>query len=198
MIKRKCALCGGDIEVSLPYSRQYVYYKTKAKWYHIDCFTVVTTPRIKCSDWLDKTQEFVTTEVSKDNISRMIQNHYKVTLVPKYIYIKLDSIYKGVYKGLAVPIPPEDLYEMFQRKMPYLDKMATKKKLSGVSRFNYDLAIIINKYDSFLKWRTEEESQVENTFSKEDKVTFQKQPVHSNNGKPNDIDIGSVIDEIMD
>ena len=198
MLKRKCALCGGDIEVSLPYSGQYVYYKTKAKWYHVDCFTAVTTSRVKCGDWIERTKQFVTNEVSKDNISRMIQNHYGVTLVPKYIYIKLDSVYKGTFKGLAVPIPPEDLYEMFQRKMPYLDKIAIKKKLSGVSRFNYDLAIVISKYDSFLKWRKEEESQAENTFSKEYIVTFQKNHTLSNKSKPDDIDIGSVVDDIMD
>lgn len=152
MLIRRCANCGREIQVSLPYSNQYVYYQKK--WYCTDCFAVITTPRVLKNGWFEKTKAFVTEAVSKDNIDRLFKKHYDVSLIPQYIYVKLDSIYKGTYKGQAEPISPDELLDILERKMDYLDKNAAKKNLSGVSRINYDLAVAIGSYKSYKEWKT--------------------------------------------
>lgn len=157
MITRKCSVCGKPIEVSLPYSKQYIY--RKPKWYHLDCFTASTTPRTHTGDWIAKTANFVRSEVSKDNICQLFYNHYNISCISTRLFKKLDEIYKGTYKGLAQPIPPHELYDILLRKMDYLDKNAVKKSLDGEQRANYDLAVAMGSYGSYKAWLTKIEAQ---------------------------------------
>lgn len=157
MLTRKCAVCGEKIEVSLPYSKQYVY--RKPKWYHLNCFTAVTTPRTHVGDWIKKTSDFVRSEVSKDNICQLFYKHYNITCISSRLFKKLDQIYNGTYKGLAQPIPPHELYDILVRKMDYLDKNAHYKGLDGEQRANYDLAVAMNSYGSYKSWLTKIEAQ---------------------------------------
>jgi hypothetical protein len=88
-------------------------------------------------------------------------NTYKV-LIPRYFYIKLASVYNGTYRGLPGPIPPDDLLDMWQQKWKYLQKSddyrrAHGREIDGANRLSYDLAIIIGKYDSYLKWKRTQE-----------------------------------------
>ena len=152
MLIRHCALCNKEIQVSLPYDNSYVYYKTKRKWYHADCFTAIATDRILNGGWFGKTKDFVLQEVSKDNIVKLFNKHYNVN-VPQSVFVKLDSIYKGTYKGIAQPIPPHELLDILERKMDYLDRNAIKKNLEGISRVNYDLGVAVGSYQSYKEWR---------------------------------------------
>jgi hypothetical protein len=152
MLIRHCALCNKEIQVSLPYDNSYVYYKTKRKWYHADCFTAVATDRILNGGWFGKTKDYVLQEVSKDNIVKLFNKHYNVS-VPNSVFVKLDSIYKGTYKGIAQPIPPHELLDILERKMDYLDRNAIKRNLEGINRVNYDLAVAVGSYQSYKEWR---------------------------------------------
>lgn len=81
---------------------------------------------------------------------------YNITM-PKAFFVRLDSVYKGTYRGLAQPIPPEHLLDMWQQKINYLDKVAEQnrkkgKEVDGPSRLNYDLAIIVARYPAYLTW----------------------------------------------
>ena len=154
MLTRKCARCGETIELHLPYSKSYVYYKTKGKWYHLDCFVDSTSSRVNIKEWVDKTEAFVLSEVSKDKICQLFFHHYDVSSIPVYIFKKLNEIYNGTYKGLAQPIPPHELYDILIRKIDYLDRNAVQKNLDGVSRINYDLAVAMGSYKSYKEWLT--------------------------------------------
>lgn len=157
MLTRKCAVCGKQIEVSLPYSKQYIY--RKPKWYHLDCFTAATTPRTHTGDWIAKTSDFVRSEVSKDNICQLFYNHYNISCISSRLFKKLSQIYDGTYKGLAQPIPPHELYDILCRKMNYLDKNAVKKGLDGEQRANYDLAVAMGSYNSYKEFLAKLEAQ---------------------------------------
>lgn len=161
MLTRKCAYCGEKITLSLPYSEQYIQYQSK--WYHIDCFKTLLSSksRIDISYWINKTRNIIVDSVSKDKIDTLFKTHYNVSVVPKYIYIKLDSIYKGTYRGLAQPIPPEELLDILLRKMEYLDKNAAQKKIEGIKRINYDLVIAMSSYKSYKAWLTKIQSEQE-------------------------------------
>ena len=159
MLIRKCAKCGREIQVSLPYSFKYVYYKNK--WYCTDCFTAITTPRILKNGWFDKTSAYVLQEVSKDDIDRYFKHHYNLSCVPSYIYIKLDSIYKGKYKGLACPIPPDELLDILLRKQNYIDGCLNYKSIDGVGKINYALAVAVGSYDSYKRWKEKNKAEQE-------------------------------------
>ena len=163
MLIRRCALCGREIQVSLPYSPTYVFYAPKRKWYHSDCFTAITTPRILKNDWFNKTKAYVIQEVSKDNIDKLFKNHYNLSLVPQYIYIELDSIYKGTLKGIAQPIPPHELLDILERKQSYIDKCLLKKNISGVQAVNYALAVAVGSYKSYKEWMAQCAAEREQT-----------------------------------
>ena len=169
MLTRKCAHCGEKIEVSLPYSQKYVFYKTKGKWYHLDCFTVVTTPKIDVRKWIDRTDKYVLTEVSKDDLCQWFYKHYDVCSIPKRIFIKLDSIYKGTFKGLAQPIPPNELYDIIRQKDKYLLGQFTAKHIDGERRIDYALAVAMSSYNSYKAWvaKVEAEQAEANARAKE-------------------------------
>ena len=154
MLIRRCALCGREIQVSLPYDSTYVYYKTKQKWYHADCFTAVTTPRVLKGDWFNKTKAFVIQEVSKDNLYRYFVKHYYADYVPPYVFKRLDAIYTGKEKGLAQPIPPEELLDIIERKEAYLDKQFIKKGITdSTTKIKYALTTACGAYKSYKEWK---------------------------------------------
>lgn len=59
---------------------------------------------------------------------------------------------------MSVGIPPSDLLDMWQRKIDMLNGIAKKNEVKGIhmqpeQRLSYDLSILINKYDSYLRWK---------------------------------------------
>ena len=71
---------------------------------------------------------------------------------------KLANIYNGTFKGMSVGIPPSDLLDMWQRKIDMLNGFAKKNEVKGIhmqpeQRLSYDLSILVNKYDSYLRWK---------------------------------------------
>lgn len=161
MLTRKCAVCGKEIQLTLPYSKDYIHKKVggTGKWYHLDCFKQTIGPRVKVEDWIAKTSDFVRSEVSKDNICQLFYNHYNISCISSRLFKKLSQIYDGTYKGLAQPIPPHELYDILLRKMDYLDKNAAKKGLVEEQRANYDLAVAMSSYSSYKAWLTKIEAQ---------------------------------------
>lgn len=160
MLIRHCASCGREIQVSLPYSFQYVYYQKK--WYCTDCFTARTTPRILNGDWFNKTKSFVLQEVSKDDLYNYFIKHYKMCSVPKYIFKRLDEIYNGTYKGLAQPIPPHELLDIIERKENKIDAWIRQKNITNdVSKISAALTIACGSYKSYKEWQAKIKAEQE-------------------------------------
>ena len=56
---------------------------------------------------------------------------------------------------------------MLQRKKRQLDiKLASKKFDNNLGRLNYDLAVVINQYDSYKKWKINREIELEELKNK--------------------------------
>ena len=135
-------------------------------------------------------------------LTDFIYKEYNVTFLPKYFFINLDKIYKGEYKNLKEPVPVEDLFDMWQKKMDYLNKTYIYNKehgkdMQGVQRINYDLAILLSKYDSYKRWKEKQKA-----IQKQEQE-FKKQQVFVNIAKiqvrpkiSDSDDISSIIDEI--
>lgn len=144
------------------------------------------------------------TESIRLKFTDWLYREYEISFLPKYFFINLDKVYKGTYKNLTKPVPVEDLWDMWKRKMPYLQKVNDKnvrmgKKIDGMARINYDMAIVLSKYDSYLEWKEQQQQALlEEARKKEqivdyDKVYNNAQPVSKKNTQLN---IDSIIDEI--
>lgn len=164
----------------------------------------------KEKDIINKKIESKRREVNRtESLNKLIEYfkyNYDVTVFPKYFYIKLAEINRGTYKGITTGIPYEDLLIMFEKKQKDLNRinMSNYNKgnvINGLNRINYDLAIIISKYDSFLKWKNSKKVfEIENnTDNKEcNDIDYSKisNKSNCNNNKCDEVDILGLIDDI--
>lgn len=201
-----------------PYDGSFVYYE--GQYWCIDCLIQKrTSSRTKKDKWQSEeadskiaslrieTEVHLHSLISKDALYDYIDQYYAPSFVPTRFYEKMASIFDGTYKGLKVPIPPEDLLDMLQRKVGFLEKQAVKKwgntPPEPMSRINYDLAIVINKYDSYLAWK--KKSEIESAQAKqhaeerEQSVQYVYVPTpHAQQQDSSQVDIGSILDDLFD
>lgn len=119
----------------------------------------------------------------KLRLTDWVYKQYGISFAPKYFFVRLNQIYKGTYKGLDKPIPPEDLFDMWQRKWHYLEKVRVRnesrgKHIQGLDLIWYDLAILLSKYDSYLNWKIEHlaeiAEQMKRYSSVQEKINYNK------------------------
>lgn len=209
--ERKCSRCGKIINLDTD-----DFLKEKTRYIHTQCF-IAKKKRKRMSETeindLITNMRLEMNKKSKESNDRhkfieYLQDQYDVNLTNKYFFVKLSSINNGTYRGLKEGISYEDLLYMFQKKQKELNNIAFTKIKKGqpfkdsVSRIFFDLAVIVNKYDSFKKWKQkqkilEAESNT-NIEIENNKINF-KQFDFDNINKQNDInevDISSIIDDI--
>lgn len=129
---------------------------------------------------------------------------YGVSYLSSRFFQKLESIYKGTFQRLNKPCPPEDLFDMWMQKKPYLDKVALRNQQKGMEmsteqRINYDLAILLSKYDDYLAWKNKMKNSQEQVQEKQPKVEYEKLnhiPASHDGKKASVILIDEFLDEI--
>ena len=119
----------------------------------------------------------------------------------------MDEIFSGIYKGLSKEIPPEDLLDMWKRKKNELDRINNSnsrkgKNLIGVARINYDLAILLNKYDSYLKWKEDQkllENEKQNIINEANKPKINYDLINKSveKNKNTSTNINDLLDEVF-
>lgn len=197
----KCAYCKEVIELDLNKAQQLVKYDNS--YYHKKCFQEMCEKKlssqngkIKKEKWLKALYEIdeynrkarlaLEPRLLEDKVYRFILDNYNyIGSVPAYVFTKLKSIYSGTYRGLAKPIPPSDLLDMWKRQMKFLkEKRAfliqkgTMDEDNPTGQVNYDLAVLVGKYDSYLRWK---EKQKLNEVDKKNNENFVKSFVETNN-----------------
>ena len=142
-----------------------------------------------------------------DKLYDFIYKEYNVSTLPQYVFMQIASLYKGEYtKNTREPLQISifDLYDMWQRKIDFLNQTyeynrTHGKEMYGANRVCYDLAILINKYDSYKRWKEKQNAihEQEKTFAEQTKrmkaISVVK-PVQIQT--PNETDISDIIDEI--
>ena len=142
-----------------------------------------------------------------DKLYDFIYKEYNVSTLPQYVFMQIASLYKGEYtKNTREPLQISifDLYDMWQRKMDFLNQTyeynrTHGKDMCGANRVCYDLAILIRKYDSYKRWKEKQNAihEQEKTFAEQTKrmkaISVVK-PVQIQT--PNETDISDIIDEI--
>lgn len=138
----------------------------------------------------------------KKELYDFLQNKYSIVKLPKQFFIKMSNIFNGKLSGLSKPIPPEHIFDMWKRKSNYLDKIYNNniskgKKMDSYIRLNYDLAIILSKYDDYLKFLDKQKAQCsENNKIKEnvsvtDILYIQNNKINTSN------DIADILDDLI-
>lgn len=172
-LERKCPVCNKTVYINNKTINDAIYYGKKT--YHSDCFKDYCKGKVKNSKRVDtkrkwdgvldnllqirhESYEHFIEQVCKDEVNNFILENYNVNVVPHKVWIKLGNIYNGTYKNLSgVKIPPYHLLDMWERKIGILNNIAINNSIKGKimneeGRLLYDLSVLINKYDSYLKW----------------------------------------------
>ena len=140
-----------------------------------------------------------------NELYEFIYKEYNLSSLPNYMFVKISQVFTGEYgKNVREPISVFDLYDMWQRKMDYLNRQAEYnkehgKEMTGTQRVTYDLAILINKYDSYKRWKEKQNAihEQEKTFAEQiKKMKAIRQTKSIQTPSENEIDISDIIDEI--
>ena len=217
-ITRKCSICKEPIQINETNEDFFITLKNETKSYtHTNCYIEKQTTKKRSPKTVEECQEYIEQcrqstkaiekkKSTKNELYEFLFDMYDISYFPQYFYIKMDSVYKGTMKNLNKPVPPEDLLDMWKQKRNYLDKVAEQNRkkgneISGVNRVNYDLAILLSKYDSYLKWKEQQKIAIaeldESKKRSIEKIEYtdvaRPKRVGTSNNK---VDINSMLDEI--
>jgi hypothetical protein len=97
-------------------------------------------------------------ELLKNQFYYWLMDTYGVESINGGFFTRTDSVFNGTHRGLKSAISVEDLFDMWKRKKNELDRIYTgnvKKgnKMDVQGRLIYDLAILVGKYDSYVKFK---------------------------------------------
>ena len=217
-IKRKCSCCGEDFYISKDNIDDAIYYDKKT--YHSSCFINICNKRsqMKREDvsqkwtWVlnhldsikQESYEHLKLAVAKENVFNFIKDAYDITIIPTTVWQKLSNIYNGTFKGMTYGIPPEHLLDMWERKIDMLNGIANRNNTKGRTmnvdqRINYDLSVLVNKYDSYLKWLEKQKIlEAEKEIEKNENIVgktigYVVQKAEKNNSD----DISDLVDDIF-
>lgn len=157
-IKRRCPYCKKDFYINRNNVSEAIYYKKRT--YHDGCWQKKYADKSDDNAFSALQKEsckHFSDEIAKKEVVRFIFSAYDIKTIPTNVWSKLNAFYTGEYPGMSVCIPPEHLYDMWQRKIGLLNKIADSNKSKGKHvaqglRINYDLSVLLNKYDSYLNW----------------------------------------------
>ena len=217
-IKRKCSCCGEYFYISNDNIDDAIYYDKKT--YHSSCFINICNKRsqMKREDvsqkwtWVlnhldsikQESYEHLKLAVIKEDVFNFIKDAYDITIIPTTVWQKLSNIYNGTFKGMTYGIPPEHLLDMWERKIDMLNGIANRNNTKGRTmnvdqRINYDLSVLVNKYDSYLKWLEKQKIlEAEKEIEKNENIVgktigYVVQKAEKNNSD----DISDLVDDIF-
>lgn len=211
MIKKRCKYCGEEFALPHVFLEDIIYFSSGEfrGWWHIDCFykskfesgMPENKIRTVIQKRIPKTAKHITKAVAQDDLYQLMRDYYGIAVVPNHMFIKLDRIYKGLYKNSGVPIPPEDLLDMLIQKRDYLDRIAQKKNMSGMARFNYDLAVVMAHYGSYLEWKNKKLVETARQSAERNTTPIDYnaiQAVSNNSTSDSDltVDVGEILNDL--
>lgn len=217
-IKRKCSCCGDYFYISNKNINDAIYYDKKT--YHSSCFINMCKKRALMKNekvsrkwkWVlnhlesikQKSYEHLQVAVVKEDVFNFIKDAYDVTIIPTTVWEKLGNIYNGTFKGMSFGIPPEHLLDMWKRKIDMLNGIASTNVQKGKcvnvdQRIIYDLSVLVNKYDGYLKWKEKQKIiEAEKGLEKSENIIGKSVGYISNKiEKSKSDDITDLVDDIF-
>lgn len=224
-ILRKCSYCDNKGVKTIKVGKnKFLYYE--GKYYHYDCFIKYKNDHneynlsqeqiIKIADELvlkTKTIKSVRESIDRDRLTYWLYDNYNISVLPNLFFQKLKKINDGTYSDkIIVSISCYDLLQIFKKMKSYLDKVNSnnERKGKGIAlsqRVNYDLAIVLNNYDEYVKWRQkqkteniekvklQEEIKSKNHIQINNITAIQKNNTQQDNNE--EINIADILDEVF-
>lgn len=221
---RKCKICDTErLAKSINLNTdKFIYYNNK--YYHYDCFLknifennkkglspedIITYVDKKLLNTIES--KSVRDSIDRDRLVYWIYENYNVTMLSNLFFTKLTNINKGKYSNnITVPISFYDLLQIFIKMKPRLDKINGKneregKHFSAQGRIDYDLAIVLNNYDDYVKWKQkqkakntqekqlQEEIKSKSNIQTDNIVTVQR----SRQNEDTELNISELLDELF-
>lgn len=93
-----------------------------------------------------------------------VRDTYAPSVIPNRFYAKLQRYVFGTEPTYKGNIPPEYFHDMWQRMLPKLNAIDASNRACGKiveQRWNYDLAIVLSRYPSYLAWREKQALQAQ-------------------------------------
>jgi len=147
-------------------------------YYHTDCYTERELEKDIPLELIEEVIENAKKEFEQDKekkvkkykseniregikeLTKWIQSEYDIGFLPKMFHVKIASVANGTHKGLKEPVSYIDLLDMLQRRKKQLDlRLVSKKFDTTLHRFYYDLAVVLNQYDSYKNWKIVQENK---------------------------------------
>lgn len=212
---RKCSICKKEID-----RENQRMLKQSGGYSHYDCYVskrkMVANPNItkimqSANEFEQKAIEYEMGLMEKDDLFQYLMEQYNVTILPQYFFVRMNAYFKGEAQGMSRGIPPVDLLDMWKRQQSYLDRIHHQNETHGkpftdaMHMINFDLKVLINKYDSYLKWKKKEiavgnyiEKTQENIISQQTSVeVFRQAKINAKYGyKKKQTELNNILDEI--
>ena len=185
--KRICAYCKKKLNISTISDVQETVL-CQNKYYHTNCFKEMCIKKskerkkngelkntsLKYLDMLNHINEYVEAVeykmvtsgiIHKDLLNYFLCDHYGLLIIPSSFWTKIEQIRNGTWKSLIIGIPVEDILGMWEMYVDELDKIAYYnkshgKEMTSEQRLNYDLAILLNKYNEYKEKKRKEDLEV--------------------------------------
>lgn len=115
--------------------------------------------------------------LAKLDVLDFISDRYDMATIPRDVCTRLNSIYHGEFKNVRKPIPPIHLLDMWERrfkKLEYQRKLKEKggSSFSSESAIYYDIAVLCNSYNGYLKWLEQEKMKEIETRKKKESSNY--------------------------
>lgn len=131
------------------------------------------------------------------DLCAFIKQTYDVKKVP---WQRIKKVIDGDDKNDGIPV--EDLLDMWDKKIDWLNSIAEKKKIKSPmtqeQRILYDLAILRNKYDSYLKWKEKQKILEVEQQSEKTEVLITQEILHTQHITQENIDTDNISDLVDD
>lgn len=221
---RKCKCCKGIIKVNPEDIRDIVYFQNF--YYHKSCFETTAAAKASSSrgkpkmwkEALDHISEHETEAqkllghyIARDRLNDWLLANYDVIAIPKRFWNIIEELGNGVYnKKRCKPVEIDTLYGCWKWGQDKLDKIAMKNKAnnkgpkSDDERLLYDLAILLQHINDFIKFKhremaeKEEQEKIIKSMKTQSKIDYTSLGKATNKDVENDIDdMDSLLDKIF-
>lgn len=213
----KCHECKQEIDLFTEDLSNLIRYDNKN--YHNGCFCKMCERKSKKKNttqkkWLgclkhikdiqDESNKYYINIFYRKKLEKFLKEEYDLVLIPSNFFVRLSQINNGSYKNIGVCISNKDIYDMWQMKIKKFNEIAHWKKSQGqhidsTERLIYDLAILVNKYNSFVEWKNKQKilEMAEKTKEKEHHADEILTNVIVKSSYKEGGDISNLVDEIF-
>lgn len=226
-ILRKCTSCDktGQKTINVD-TEKFIYYE--GKYYHFNCYVKYKKKNNEynlsdeqiinsANELVIKTKliKKVNDTIDRDRLTYWLYENYNISVLPSLFFSKLQRINEGTFSNrVGVSISNYDLLQIFKKMKSYLDKINNKNERNGktfeaTQRINYDLSVVINNYDEYLKWKQKQKTEVvekqqiqediksKNSMDINNITVMHKNNENIKNNNSTEINISDLLDEVF-